>query len=120
MATKYFITPNAWGIFCGMDKTARIDSRTVAEVFGKQHQDVLEEIENLGCSEYFRNVNFGISAYTDGDGKCCPCYTMTREGFIYLTSGWTEDNAGQIRYECIHRFNEMESLINDKLKEKYE
>lgn len=35
MATKYFIAPNAWGIFCGMDKTARIDSRTVAEVFEK-------------------------------------------------------------------------------------
>ena len=47
MATKYFIAPNAWGLFSGMDKTARIDSRTVAEVFAKNHKDVLRAIEKL-------------------------------------------------------------------------
>lgn len=47
MATKYYIAPNAWGIFCRMDKTARIDSRTVAEVFEKEHKNVIQAIEKL-------------------------------------------------------------------------
>ena len=63
MATKYFIKPNAWGLFCGMDKTARIDSRTVAEVFGKEHYNVLKAIENLEVSEEFNRVNFNVVKY---------------------------------------------------------
>lgn len=47
MATKYFIAPNPWGLFSGMDKTARIDSRTVAEVFDKRHDNVVRDIEKL-------------------------------------------------------------------------
>jgi Rha family phage regulatory protein len=80
---------------------------------------VLEEIENLDCSAYFRQLNFELSAYTDDNGKSCPCYTMTREGFICLTSSWTEDNAGKIRYYYIHVFNDIEALIGNKLKQRY-
>lgn len=58
MATKYFIAPNAWGIFCGMDKTARIDSRTVSEVFEKEHKNVIRDIENLKASiEKMRDID---------------------------------------------------------------
>lgn len=70
MATKYFIAPNAWGIFCGMDKTARIDSRTVAEVFEKQHKDVLKAIENLKKSvENIKAENSALIENTDNAGK---------------------------------------------------
>ena len=119
MKAKNFIAPNETGIFCGADNIARIDSRTVAESFGKQHQDVLEEIENLDCSAYFRQLNFQLSAYTDDNGKSCPCYTMTREGFTYLVSRYIKGEYTQIRKAFFRRFNEMESLIEDKLKEKY-
>ena len=78
MATKYFIAPNAWGIFAGMDKTARVDSRTVAEMFNKQHYHVLRDIENLDISEDFRKSNFGFSKYkVEGQKKSFPCYEMT-------------------------------------------
>ena len=67
-----------------MDKTARIDSRTVAEVFDKQHKDVLKAIENIkndfekisengdiqsaqNCADYNKDINnmFVQAVYKD-------------------------------------------------------
>ena len=118
MEKKYFIAPNGSGIFVGMDKLARIDSRTVAEVFDKSHDDVMETIENLDCSVYFRDVNFDISEYED-NGRSCPCYTMTREGFTRLVQEYNKEKYAEIRKEFFKRFDEMESLVNEKLSEKY-
>ncbi len=36
-------------------------NRKVAEVFGKEHKNVLRDIENIGCSENFRTLNFEVS-----------------------------------------------------------
>ena len=69
MATKYFIAPNPWGLFCGMDKTARIDSRTVAEVFEKRHDNIIQAIKNLDVSEEFRLLNFKESYYKAKNGQ---------------------------------------------------
>ena len=33
-------------------------SRTVAELFGKRHGNVLRDIENLDCSDEFKRLNF--------------------------------------------------------------
>ena len=134
MATKYFIAPNAWGIFCGMDKTARIDSRTVAEVFEKRHDNVIQAIKNLEVSEDFRLLNFKESSYKNSpeftalnfeqvkykakNGQKQPCYNMTRKGFTRLAFGFTGKKAAQFIEEYITRFDEMEELIRDKLKEK--
>ena len=115
MATKYFIAPNAWGIFCGMDKTARISSLTVAEVFEKEHRNVLRAIENLECSPEFTALNFERSTYKDKSGKKSPCYNMTRKGFTRLAFGFTGKKAAQFIEEYITRFDEMEELIRDKL-----
>ena len=119
MKANYFIKPNESGIFCGEDKIARIDSRTVAEAFGKEHSDVLDEIENLDCSVYFRQLNFQLSEYEDEDGKHCPCYTMTREGFTALVNSYTKEEYKQIRKEFFKRFDKMEAIVNEKLSEKY-
>lgn len=115
MATKYFIAPNAWGIFCGMDKTARIDSRTVAEVFEKRHDNVIQAIKNLEVSEEFNLLNFKEIKYKDSKGRSYPCYTMTRKGFTRLAFGFTGKKAAQFIEEYITRFDEMEELIRDKL-----
>ena len=40
-----------------------IDSRTVAEIFGKEHFNVLRDIENHDCSPEFRELNFEVSKY---------------------------------------------------------
>ena len=144
MATKYFIAPNAWGLFSGMDKTARIDSRTVADVFDKNHRDVLRAIENLkaaandiktqnwsltktaingriqsaqNCADYSTDINtmFIQSVYKDSKGRKQKCYSMNRDGFSALVFGFTGAKALKFRLDYINRFNEMEALIRDKL-----
>ena len=119
MKAKYFIEPDESGIFIGTDKIARIDSRTVAEEFDESHDSVMKAIENLDCSEYFRDVNFELSEYKDEDGEIQPCYTMTREGFTYLVRNYTREEYAAIRKEFFKKFNEIEASINDKLAEKY-
>lgn len=119
MKANYFIKPNESGIFCGDDKIARIDSRSVAEAFGKEHSDVLDAIENLDCSEYFKNVNFDFYEHTDEDGRHYLCYTMTREGFTYLVNSYIKEEYAQIRKSLLALFNATEALVNEKLSEKY-
>ena len=134
MATKYFIKPNAWGIFCGMDKTARIDSRTVAEVFEKEHKNVIQSIENLKndfekISENGQNLAaensatrlstkvgemFVESTYKNR-GKKYKCYEMNRKGFTLLSMGFTGKKALQFQMEYINRFDEMEAFIKEKV-----
>lgn len=118
MKKKYFAMPNS-GIFVGMDKIARIDSRTVAEEFGESHDSVMKAIESLDCSEYFRDVNFELSEYEDMDGKNQPCYTMTREGFSYLARNYIREEYAQIRKAYFQKFNEMEARISNVLAESY-
>ena len=44
-------------------------SRKIAEGFEKRHSDVLRDIENLGCSEEFRQRNYALSSYTSEQNK---------------------------------------------------
>lgn len=48
-------------VFCGDNGQLITTSLKVAEVFGKEHNKVVRDIENLSCSENFRNANFGVS-----------------------------------------------------------
>ena len=118
MEKKYFVEPNGSGVFVGMDKRARIDSRTVAEVFGENHFNIMGAIETLDCSDYFKGLNFELSEYEE-NGKSCWCYTMTREGFTRLVQKYNKEKYAEIRKEFFRRFNEMEAIVNEKLAEKY-
>lgn len=54
-------------------------SLRVAEVFGKEHYNVMKAIKSLDCSEEFRAVNFNASkiAYQNGNIKSsCQCITL--------------------------------------------
>ena len=44
-------------------------SRKIAETFGKNHKEVLRDIENLDCSRDFTQRNFALSSYKDKSGK---------------------------------------------------
>ena len=73
-----------FGVFVDKHDTARVDSRFVAQMFEKEHRHVLRDIENLDCSEEFRESNFGLSSYTSEQNKKLPCYVMTRDGFVFV------------------------------------
>ncbi len=53
-------------------------SLAVAQVFGKQHKDVLKAARNLECSNEFRRRNFAPSSYINEQGKAQPMYEITR------------------------------------------
>jgi Rha family phage regulatory protein len=61
---------------------AMCSSRQVAEEFEKQHKHVLRDIEELDCSEEFRQSNFGPSSYRNEQNKKQPEYLMTKDGFV--------------------------------------
>lgn len=88
-------------------------SMNVAEVFGKQHKNVLQDIRNLDCSEEFTQLNFQPSEYTDTTGRKLPMYTMTRDGFTFLVMGYRGKKAAKFKEEYIKAFNRMEKELSN-------
>ncbi|MFR7821056.1 MAG: Rha family transcriptional regulator [Candidatus Pseudoruminococcus sp.] len=86
-------------------------SRDVAEVFGKEHKNVLRDIETLQCSEDFRKLNFEPTSYTDSWNRKQKEYIMTRDGFTLLVMGYTGEKAMQFKEAYIKAFNEMEKEL---------
>lgn len=89
-------------------------SLKVAEAFGKQHKDVLRAIANLECSEEFNRRNFALIEYTDSANRKQPMYTITRDGFAFLASGFTGKEAAQWKEKYIAAFNELERRALEK------
>ena len=115
---KELIPRDEYGIFADMRDTARVDSRSVAAFFEKDHFHVLRDIARItdtksGLSEEFINSNFAADSYKDSTGRKLPCYQMTRDGFTILVMGYTGEKAMRFKELYIKRFNEMESLIKE-------
>lgn len=77
----------------GREERVGCTSLDVAETFGKEHFHVLRDIDKIGCSEDFRQSNFGLSTYTSTQNKDLPMYIMTRDGFTLLVMGYTGELA---------------------------
>jgi anti-repressor protein len=89
-------------------------SLLVAQKFGKRHDHVLRDIENLSCSESFRLHNFGETPYVHPqNGQTYRMYVMTKDGFTFLVMGYTGEQAGKFKEEYISAFNKMEEIIKD-------
>lgn len=113
---KELIPKDDLGVFIDNHDTARVDSLFVAELFEKNHKEVLRDIRKItdplsGLSEEFRQRNFAPSSYRNQQNKKQPCYYLTRDGFTMLVMGYTGQKAMQFKELYIKRFNEMESMI---------
>lgn len=113
---KEIVPKDEIGIFVDSHDTARVDSLFVAELFEKNHKDVLRDIRKItdpssGLSEEFRQRNFAPSSYRNQQNKKQPCYCLTRDGFTMLVMGYTGQKAMQFKELYIKRFNEMEKMI---------
>lgn len=90
-------------------------SLRVAEVFDKQHKNVLRDIQNLDCSDDFRKLNFEpshiIKQLPNNGSKKLPMYYITRDGFMFLVMGFTGKTAAKWKEAYIKAFNEMEAKI---------
>ena len=113
---KELIPRDEYGIFADTHDTARVDSRSVAAFFEKEHFHVLRDIARItdtksGLSKEFIDSNFVADKYKDSTGRKLPCYQMTRDGFTILVMGYTGEKAMRFKELYIKRFNEMEALI---------
>lgn len=87
------------------------DSLTVAEVFGKQHKDVMRDIRNLECSEEFNQRNFAPIDYTDDRNRTYRKYLIKRDGLAFLVFGYTGSKAAEYKEKYIQAFNSMEEEL---------
>ena len=89
------------------------DSLKVAEVFGKQHKNIMQSIRNiLGSAENSAHHRwFYESTYCDMQGKERPMFVMNRDGFSLLAMGLTGTKAMQFKVGFIEQFNAMERVV---------
>ena len=101
-----------------IDGKAVTTSRKVAEVFEKQHKNVLQSIRELEIPEEYRKLNFQPTVYEQPNpsgGKPIkqPEYLITRDGFVLLTMGFTGKKAMEFKIAYIEAFNEMEEQLKN-------
>lgn len=93
------------------NEQVKTTSLKVAEIFGKQHKDVLRKLEGLDCSTDFSQRNFALAEYLDEQRKPRPMYEMTKDGFIFLVMGFTGAAAARIKEAYINTFNQMAAML---------
>ena len=91
------------------NKQAMTTSLRVAEVFGKDHKNVIQSIENLAAEK--SAAKFFAEATYYNRGKQYPMYYMNRDGFTLLAMGFTGKKALQFKIKYIQAFNSMETQI---------
>ena len=85
---KQLIPMDEYGVFAGEDDLARANSLLIAHVFGKEHKNVLRDIDALDCSVRFHRLNFEPISYKDEYGRKQRAVAMTRDGFTFLAMGY--------------------------------
>lgn len=122
-------TENATGIIPSIDITLRpvngkhipaVTSLQVADIFGKRHYDVMQDISRilprLSASFMARNFSRYETEYKVGFGmKKISAYLLSKDGFIMLTMGYTGEKAMQFKEAYINRFNEMEARLAQRV-----
>ncbi|MBL4861058.1 MAG: Rha family transcriptional regulator [Acinetobacter sp.] len=97
------------------DQQVKTTSLKVAEVFAKQHKDVLRKIESLDCSPEFTSAHFCAHVQTieigNGATRESKYYEMTKDGFIFLVMGFTGAAAAKIKEAYINTFNQMAAML---------
>lgn len=89
-------------------------SRNVAEVFRKQHKNVLKAIEKAinEVEEDFGRLNFELSSYTNEQNKVQPEYIMTQDGWSFVVMGFTGKKASKFKQQYIKMFNKMREKLS--------
>ncbi|MEK3950926.1 Rha family transcriptional regulator [Paenibacillus sp. FSL H7-0703] len=88
------------------------DSLTVAEVFGKEHRRVMQDIRELECSEEFREHNFVPSSYKSAQGKNVAKFIISQDGFSFLAMSYTGKEAARFKEMYITEFNRMKETLS--------
>lgn len=98
------------------DKQAVTTSLQVAENFGKRHDHILRDLDELkeGLTQKWGDL-FSESTYVHPQNKQeYRMIYMNRDGFTLLAMGFTGKKALQFKMAYINAFNEMENYIEQK------
>jgi Rha family phage regulatory protein len=96
------------------------DSLMIAEVFGKEHRNVMADIKNQisklneAGEEKFSLLNFQQSDYKNDRGRTYDKYILTEEAFTLLTMSYITIEAMKFKVKYINEFNRMKSLLGNR------
>lgn len=96
-----------------------LDSREVAEMVGKAHNDLLKDIrrycEQLGQGKISQSDFFTESTYQNSQNKTMPCYLVTKKGCEFIAHKLTGVKGTEFTAKYINRFHEMEGIIKEHI-----
>lgn len=93
-----------------------VDSKSVAENFGKSHRHVNRDIENLIQKDVSKIGHMFYATETpDSYGRMQKTYYMNRDGFSLLVMGFTGKEAIEWKLKYIEAFNSMEKKLKNPL-----
>ncbi|EHM3219826.1 Rha family transcriptional regulator [Campylobacter coli] len=95
------------------------NSLQIAEVFEKDHSNVLKAIDKLPNDE-FKSSNFKYDSYFDKKSEQRRMINLTRDAFSLLVMGFTGEKAYKWKVEFIKVFNEMEKRLRNIEYEKHD
>lgn len=93
------------------DQQAVTSSLQVAETFNKNHQHILEAIDNLTVENPTVKNLFVEGTYTNSRNRVYREIYMNRDGFTLLAMGFTGKKALHFKMQYINAFNQMEDQI---------
>lgn len=112
-------------VFRKEDGLAVTSSLLVADTFGKNHKEVLRDVDNLltkaqNCAQTENQQVSGMFFRTEyesplnngtGAARKSPMYLMNRDGFTLLVMGYTGQKALEFKLKYIAAFNAMERQL---------
>lgn len=120
VATLFHETENLVSVHDGQAVTTSLQ---VAEVFQKNHKEVLKTIRALDCSANLRERNFAPTFYSvdmpNNAKRKEPMYYIGRDGFVFLVMGFTGKIAAKFKEAYIRQFNEMEEMLRKSKETQY-
>lgn len=99
-----------------MENKAVIDSRKVAEMVGKRHDNLVRDIERyvavIGQTSKLRTDDFFVEqTYTAGTGKNYKRYDITKQGCEMIANKLTGEKGILFTAEYVNLFNSMEQVL---------
>lgn len=99
------------GLVITHDQQAATTSLKVAEIFHKEHRNVLASIGGLLKNQQTQRMFVEGTFENEQNGQSYPMYYMNRDGFTLLAMGFTGSKAMAFKLQYIDAFNEMERRI---------
>lgn len=98
------------------DEKVVTTSLKVAEIFEKEHRDVMKSIRNLTAQNFAVKKMFVEESYLNSRNQQQPMFYMNRDGFTLLAMGFTGSKAMEFKLKYIEAFNKMEKQIKEETK----